>query len=583
MLAHGIQIDLSRDSLFTEFGMETLRDRYLLPGESSPQEAFARVSRAFADDLKHAQRIYDYVSKLWFMFATPILSNGGTKRGLPISCFLSSVDDSRLGLTNHYTENAFLASVGGGIGSYWGHVRSNGTGTSSGSKSTGSIPFLKVVDSEVMAFHQGTTRRGSYAAYQDVSHPEIEEFIGIRKPTGGDTNRKCLNIHHGVNVTDEFMRAVVEGNEWNLRDPHSGAVTKSVPARSLWEAILETRVATGEPYIHFIDTTNRLQPEAHKNLGLRVSQSNLCSEITLPTDSSRTAVCCLSSVNLEKFEEWEHDPLFIEDLVRFLDNVLTSFIKTAPEQLWRAAFSAMRERSIGLGAMGFHSYLQSKNIPFESALATGINRKVFSLIKDQAYRATKKLAGERGPAPDALENDPVRNIHLIAIAPNASSSIICGNTSPSIEPLRANAFTQKTMSGSFLVKNVYLEKLLEEIGQNTVETWRSIITNRGSVQQLAFLNEWQKDVFKTAMELDQHWIIEHAATRQQWVCQSQSVNLFLPADAHRKYLHSVHMMAWKRGLKTLYYLRSETVSRTEVISTKIPQAKEDNECYSCHG
>lgn len=578
-----VKIDYSRDSLLTDFGKETLKDRYLMPGEASPQDAFARAAVAFSDDEDHAQRMYDYASKLWFMFSTPILSNGGTKRGLGISCYLSAIGDSRREIAEHWTENMFLASMGGGIGSYAGQLRGNGTGTSSGSQSGGSIPFLKVVDSEILAVSQGKTRRGSFAFYQDINHPDIEESITIRKPTGGDPNRKCLNIHHGMNITHEFMEAVKYGKPWDLIDPHSKEIKKTINARRLWELLLETRMQTGEPYLHFIDTTNEALPETQKQLGLKVVNSNLCSEVTLVANEDRTAVCCLSSVNLETYEEWKDDPKFIDDLVRFLDNVLTSFIKEAPPELKKAVYSAIQERSIGIGAMGFHSFLQKNMIPFAGPLAIGLNDKIFETIKNRAILATENLAVERGSPPDALWRK-IRNLHLLAIAPNASSSIICGETSPSIEPLRANAFTQKTLSGSFLVKNKFLEKLLKEKGRNTQDIWTSIIVNKGSVQHLDFLDDWEKDVFKTAGEIDQHWIIELAARRQKYICQSQSVNLFFSPDVDVKYIHDVHFSAWEKGLKSLYYLRSESVRKprvSEKIERVVRQDAED--CFSCQG
>ncbi len=580
-----VKIDYSRDSLLTPFGITTLADRYFTDGEKSPQDAFARAAEAFSDSPEMAQRIYDYASKLWFMFSTPILSNGGTKRGMPISCFLNFVPDSRGGLTGHYTENAWLSSMGGGIGGYWGRVRSNGVNTSGGSRSSGAIPFLKVVDAEVLAFAQGVTRRASYAAYLDISHPEIEEFLEMRKPSGGDANRRCLNLHHGVNITDAFMVAVERGADWELIDPHSKVVVRTLPARDLWQRLLDMRMQTGEPYIHFIDASNRALPDSQKKLGLAVHQSNLCSEITLPTNDERTAVCCLSSVNLATWDEWKDDPQFIKDLVRFLDNVLSYFIENAPPELSKAVYSASQERSIGLGAMGFHALLQSYGLAFDSPMAVGINHRIFKHIKEQASRATRELAGERGAAPDSSLSDPVRNMHLMAIAPNASSSIICGDTSPSIEPYRANAYTAKTKTGSFLVKNPYLTRVLAEMGKDTHEVWSSIITNGGSVQHLQFLNETQKGVFKTAIEIDQRWIVDHAAERQEYICQAQSVNVFLPANADVTLLHHVHFRAWKKGLKSLYYLRSEAIRRAETVSTKIARsALNDYEgCLSCEG
>ena len=583
-------IDKERDNLLTDFGKTTLKDRYLLPEEDSPQEAFMRAAKAFSDNDEMAQRIYDYSSKLWFMFSTPILSNGGTKRGMPISCFLNYVGDSREGITGHYTENAWLTSIGGGIGGYWGDVRSDGTSTSGGSQSTGSIPFLHVVDSEIMAFSQGKTRRGSYAAYMDVSHPEVLEFLDIRKPSGGDIHRKCLNLHHGINISNEFMSLIEKciaeptyDDTWNLIDPHTKKTVRTVSARDLWLKILENRVATGEPYVCFIDHINDALPETQKALGLKVRHSNLCTEITLPTAEDRTAVCCLSSVNLENYDEWKNDKLFISDIVRFLDNVLTSFIENAPEHVFRAKFSATQERSIGLGAMGFHAYLQKCGIPFESALAKAKNLNIFKYIKSEAVAESKRLAVKRGEAPD-MEGTGMRNAHLLAIAPNASSSIICGTTSPSIEPYRANAYVQKTMSGSFLVKNKHLEKLLETKGINNDKTWTSILANRGSVLHLKDLSDYEKDIYKTSIEINQQWIIEHAADRQQFICQGQSLNVFVPADVNIKELHDIHMLAWKKKLKTLYYCRSEAIKRAELVSLKvertiIPEA----DCLACEG
>ena len=583
-------MDYSKDTNLSEAGLRILKDRYLTDKEQSPQEAFYRVAKVFSDDSEMAERIYGYVSNLWFMFSTPILTNGGTKKGMPISCFLNYVPDSREGLTTHYTENAFLASVGGGIGGFWGHIRSDGTGTSGGSQSSGSIPFMHVVDSEMLAFSQGKTRRGSYATYQDISHPEIEEFLELRKPSGGDIHRKCLNLHHGINISDSFMSIINQctinpsaNDDWQLIDPHTKKVIRTVSAKRLWQKILETRVATGEPYLSFIDTIQKSLPLSQKKLGLKVHHSNLCSEITLPTNEERTAVCCLSSLNLEKYDEWKDDPKFIPDVVRFLDNVLEYFINNATDFLHRAKYSAMRERSIGLGAMGFHSYLQSKNVPFASAIAKGINLKIFKQIKEQALATSKILAEERGEAPD-MEGTGLRFAHMLAIAPNASSSIICGSTSPSIEPLRANAYTQKTMSGTHFMRNKYLEKLLKEKGLDTDETWKSIIANRGSVRHLEQLNDWEKDVFATAIEIDQRWIIELAADRQKEICQSQSLNIFVPSDVNIKDLHLLHLSAWKKGIKTLYYCRSEAIKRAEIISTKIERIVRpdgESDCLAC--
>lgn len=589
-----MDINYKRDKYLSEFSIKTLEDRYFVDGETSPQEAFARAAKAFADDDAHAQRLYDYASKLWFMFSTPILSNGGTKRGMPISCFLNYVEDSREGITNHYTENAYLSSVGGGVGGCWNEIRSVGSTTSNGSESTGVIPFLKVVDAEMLAFSQGVTRRGSYAAYLDISHPEVEEFLDVRKPTGGDVNRKSTNLHHGVLLSDEFMELIekatkIEGfdDSWDLVDPHSGEIKKTVSAKTLWVKLIQNRVETGEPYIMFKDTVQEAVPEFQQNLGLTVHHSNLCSEITLATDKDRTAVCCLSSVNLEEYDEWKDNDDFIPDLVRMLDNVIEFFINNAPDQLSRASYSAMRERSLGLGAMGFHAYLQRHSIPFESAMAKGRNLQMFGRIKGEAVRATRQLATERGECPDG-EGYGVRNAHLLAIAPNASSSIICGNTSPSIEPYRANAFTQKTKSGSSLLKNEYLEDILQDLGYDTDDVWKSILTNGGSVQHLEFLDQWTKDVFKTAVEIDQRWVVEMAGDRQEFICQSQSLNVFFPANISKQELHAVHMMAWKRGVKTLYYLRSEAMKRAENVSDEVLRqyifdSIDDEGCLACEG
>lgn len=589
-----VQVDLSRDMLLSEFSIKTLQDRYLIEGETSPQHAFARAATAFASNEEHAQRLYDYASRLWFMFSTPVLSNGGTDRGLPISCFLNYVDDSRLGITDHYTENAFLSSVGGGIGGCWNGIRSVGSKTSKGSESTGVIPFMKVVDAEMLAFSQGVTRRGSYAAYLDIRHPEVEEFLDMRKPTGGDVNRKSINLHHGVVISDEFMD-LIEGatkeegfdDSWDLIDPHSGEVKKTVSAKTLWVKLIQNRVETGEPYIMFGDTVQEALPEFQKEKGLTVHHSNLCSEITLPTDKDRTAVCCLSSVNLEEYDAWSTEPLFIPDLVEMLDNVLTHFIENAPPHLARAVYSATQERSIGLGAMGFHAYLQRRNIPFEGVMAKSANLRMFKHIKTQAQETTERLAGERGSCPDAYPK-LIRNAHLLAIAPNASSSIICGNTSPSIEPYRANAYTQKTKSGSSLQKNEYLEAILQDLGMDTDEVWKDIVTNGGSVQHLEFLDDYTKDVFKTAVEIDQRWVIEMAADRQQYICQSQSLNVFFPSNVSKMELHSVHMMAWKKKVKTLYYLRSEAYKRAETVSDEALRAQifeslDENACLACEG
>ena len=587
-------IDYKRDNYLSEFSHKTLQDRYLIVGETSPQDAFARAARAFSDNDAHAQRLYDYASKLWFMFSTPILSNGGTARGLPISCFLNYIEDSRTGLTGHYTENAFLSSVGGGVGGSWSDVRSVGSKTSNGSESTGVIPFMKVVDAEMLAFSQGVTRRGSYAAYLDISHPEIEEFLDVRKPTGGDINRKSVNLHHGVVISDKFMELIEQAtrqpgfdDSWDLIDPHTKQVIKTVSAKTLWVKLIQNRVETGEPYIMFGDTVNAALPQFQKDMGLSVHHSNLCSEITLPTNEGRTAVCCLSSVNLEEFDEWKNNKDFIPDLIRMLDNVISYFVSHAPAQLEKAKTSAEQERSLGLGAMGFHAYLQRRNVPFESPMAVGANKMMFEHIKKEAKNASDQLCKERGPCHDGYHAG-VRNAHLLAVAPNASSSIICGNTSPSIEPYRANAFTQKTKSGSSLLKNEYLEYALQELDQDTDEVWKSIITNNGSVQHLDFLDDWTKDVFKTAVEIDQRWIIEMAADRQKEICQSQSLNVFFPANVSKQELHAIHMMAWKKKVKTLYYLRSEAIKRAETVSDEalrqyIFDSMDDEGCLACEG
>ena len=585
-----VKIDYSKDPMLDEFAITTLKDRYMIPGEESPQEAFARAAMSFADDDAHAQRLYDYVSKLWFMFSTPVLSNGGTTRGLPISCFLNYVDDSREGITDHYVENAFLSSFGGGIGGHWSDVRAQGTRTSKGSESTGVIPFIKVVDAEMLAFSQGVTRRGSYAAYLHMSHPEIEEFLDVRKPTGGDTNRKSINLHHGVVVPDSFMERIHAATKypdyddsWDLIDPHTGQVKRTVSARALWVKLLQNRMETGEPYLMFEDAVNAEIPSFQKKKGLRVHHSNLCSEITLATDTERTAVCCLSSLNLEYYDEWK-DTTIVRDLIRMLDNVLTDFIDRAPEQLHRAAFSAHRERSLGLGAMGFHAYLQKNGIPFESIGAQAKNLAMFQHIRSEADITTRKLAQEKGACPDD-DTCTVRNAHLLAIAPNASSSIICGNTSPSIEPFRANAFTQKTKSGSNLHKNKYLRKVLDKYEMNTDDVWKGIVAQRGSVQHLDFLSQDERDTFKTAVEINQAWLIEHAAERQEYICQSQSLNLFFPPDVNKADLHNAHMLAWAKNLKTLYYLRSEAISRADNVASQVKREIifEQEDCLSCEG
>lgn len=563
-----ITIDKTRDDRLTPFGIATLVDRYLLP-EEGPQDLFARVAMYYGDDSAHAQRIYDYISKLWFMPATPILSNGGTSRGLPISCFLNETNDSLEEIVSLWNENVWLASLGGGIGSYWGNVRSIGEKVGRNGKTSGIVPFIRVMDSLTLAISQGSLRRGSAAIYLPIDHPEIEEFIEIRRPTGGDPNRKALNLHHGVLVPDAFMHAVAEDAEWALRSPKDKAVISRVKARDLWVRLLTARIETGEPYIVYIDHVNDRIPEHHKMAGLNVKMSNLCSEITLPTGrdhlgNDRTAVCCLSSLNLETFEEWQDHPTFIEDVMRFLDNVLTDFINKAPDSMKRAKYAAMRERSVGLGVMGFHSFLQSKMIPMEGVMAKVWNRKMFQHVKRQADDASVKLAHERGACPDAADYGVMERFsNKMAIAPTASISIICGGASPGIEPVAANAYTHKTLSGSFAVKSPYLEKLLRDKGQDNEDVWSSIYTNEGSVQHLDFLSADEKDVFKTAFEIDQRWLIEHAGDRTPFICQAQSLNVFLPADVNKAELHKVHWDAWAKGVKSLYYCRSKSIQRAE--------------------
>jgi ribonucleoside-diphosphate reductase alpha chain len=563
-----VEVDHSRDANLTAFGAATLTDRYLLPGESY-QDLFARVASFYGDDQAHAQRLYDYISKLWFMPATPVLSNGGTQRGLPISCFLNEANDSLDAIVELWNENVWLAAKGGGIGSYWGNLRSIGEKVGTNGKTSGIIPFIRVMDSQTLAISQGSLRRGSAAIYLPIDHPEIEEFLELRRPTGGDPNRKALNLHHGVFVTDAFMRAVENDEEWALVSPHDKAILRTIPARALWIRILTARIETGEPYIVFGDTVNRHIPEHHKLAGLYVKTSNLCSEITLPTGidhlgKHRTAVCCLSSLNVETFDDWQNHPTFIEDCMRFLDNVLQDFIDRAPDTMARARYAAMRERSVGLGVMGFHSFLQEKMIPFESVMAKVWNKRIFKHIHEGVEAASVTLADEKGSCPDAAEYGiKARFSNKTAIAPTASISIIAGGTSPGIEPIAANSFTHKTLSGSFNVRNRHLTKLLEEKGKNDADTWSSIVVNGGSVQHLDFLDQNEKDVFKTAFELDQRWVIEHAADRAALVDQAQSLNIFLPADVHKRDLHQIHMMAWKRGVKSLYYCRSLSIQRAE--------------------
>jgi ribonucleoside-diphosphate reductase alpha chain len=573
----GIIIDRMRNDLLTNFGKAVLKDRYLLPGEDF-QDLFVRVSNYYSDDAKHAQSLYDYMSKLWFMPATPILSNGGTSRGMSISCFLNETEDSLESIVDLWTENVWLASRGGGIGSYWGNVRSINEPIQGKGYSSGIIPFLKVVDSMTLAISQGSIRRGSAAIYLPIDHPEIEEFIDLRRTTGGDGNRRSLNIHHGVAISDDFMIAVEHNKQFALISPHDKKIIKEVSARDLWVRLLTTRIETGEPYLLFIDSVNKSIPEHHKKLGLKVKSSNLCSEITLPTgtdhlNNNRTAVCCLSSINLEYYDEFQSDLEFIPTIMRFLDNVLTDFIANAPDVMARAKYSAMRERSIGLGVMGFHSFLQNKTVPLESVMAGVWNRKIFQHIASEVNRSSILLANERGPCPDAAEvGDTERFSNKTAIAPTASISIITGNTSPGIEPYAANSFVQKTLSGSFNVRNKHLVTLLEKIGFNTDQVWSSITTNEGSVQHLTCLSKHDKDVFKTAYEVNQKQLINLAAERTPYISQSQSLNIFLLGDISKQYLHDLHFTAWKKGIKSLYYLRSTSIQRADKVSHQITQS-----------
>ena len=565
-----IVIDYSRDSLFDELGIKRLKESYMREDETSPQERFAYVSEAFGSNPEHAQRLYEYSSRHWLSYSTPILSFGRSSRGLPISCFLPYLHDSAEGLVNCLAEVNWLSMLGGGVGIGIG-IRS------SDDKSVGVMPHLRTYDASSLAYRQGRTRRGSYATYLDISHPDILLFLEMRKPTG-DPNLRTLNLHHGINIPDSFMQIVEQcmldkdaDDSWELRDPHSNEVREVVSAKDLWQRILDIRMQTGEPYLHFIDASNRAMPQFQKDLGLSIKQSNLCSEIILPTDKDRTAVCCLSSVNLEYYDEWKNDPLFLADIAEMLDNVLQYFIDNAPAAVERARFSAIRERSIGIGALGFHAYLQRNNVPFESALAVGRNKQIFKHIRDELNVANLKLGKERGEALDAVGTGQ-RFSHLMAVAPNASSSIIMGNTSPSIEPYRANAYRQDTLSGSSLAKNKWLDRIIKSVVKSDDEyqtVWSSIIANDGSVQHLDILDDWQKDVFKTSMEIDQRWLVNHAADRQEYIDQAQSLNLFFRPDVNIMYLHAVHFQAWKQGLKTLYYCRSEKIGKADKVSRRI--------------
>jgi ribonucleoside-diphosphate reductase alpha chain len=595
-IIHGIKVDYSRDNLFDELGIKRLKESYMREDEISPQERFAYVSKAFGSNEEHSQRLYEYSSKHWLSYSTPILSFGRSKRGLPISCFLPYLDDSAEGLVDCLAEVNWLSMLGGGVGIGIG-IRS------ADDKSVGVMPHLRTYDASSLAYRQGRTRRGSYAAYLDISHPDILIFLEMRKPTG-DQNMRCQNLHHGINITDDFMHLIEKcmlepdaDDTWELKDPHSGEVRDTISARELWQRILEIRMQTGEPYLHFIDTSNRMMPEFQKKLGLSIKQSNLCSEIILPTNKERTAVCCLSSLNLEYFDEWKKDPLFLADVAEMLDNVLQYFIDNAPSAVQRAIYSASRERSIGIGALGFHAYLQKSNLAWESPMATGANIKMFKHIREGLDAANLKLGQERGEAPDCVGTGR-RFAHVMAVAPNASSSILMGNTSPSVEPFRANAYRQDTLSGSFLNKNKHLDKIIKEkcdadskLDYN--EIWSSIISNDGSVQHLDFLDEWTKDVYKTSMEIDQRWIVDHAANRQSFIDQAQSINLFFRPDTNVKYLHAVHFQAWKQGLKTLYYCRSEKLAKADKVAKKIErqvieeidlkQLASEEVCLACEG
>ena len=591
----GIQIDYDRDKLFDSLGLQRLKESYMKEEETSPQERFAFVSATFGSNPEHSQRLYEYASKHWLSYSTPILSFGRSKKGMPISCFLNYINDTAEGLVENLSETNWLSMLGGGVGIGFG-IRS------SDDKSTGVMPHLKTYDSSCLAYRQGRTRRGSYATYLDISHPDVLMFLEMRKPTG-DPNMRCLNLHHGINITDSFMQIIERcmqdpsaDDGWNLVDPNSGLIKETVSAKELWQKILELRMETGEPYIHYIDTSNRDMPEFQKELGLRINQSNLCSEIILPTNEQRTAVCCLSSVNLENYGAWVRDPQFLRDVAEMLDNVLTFFIDNAPDEVGRAKFSAMRERSIGVGALGFHAYLQKNGIAWEPPEAKGANLRLFRHIRSKLDEANKELGKERGEAPDA-KGRGLRFSHVMAVAPNASSSIIMGNTSPSIEPFRANAYRQDTLSGAFLNKNKYLDEIIKKYCEehprtNYDEVWSSIISNDGSVQHLTQLTEEQKNIFKTSMEIDQRWLIEHAADRQEFIDQAQSLNLFFRPDTNIAYLHAVHFLAWKSGVKTLYYCRSEKLGKADKVSKRIEREiiqeldmKEiaDGECLACEG
>ena len=590
----GININLERNGLFDELGIKRLKESYMREDEESPQQRFAFVSKSFATDDAHAQRLYDYSSKHWLSYSTPILSFGRSKRGMPISCFLNYIEDTAEGLVDNLSETNWLSMLGGGVGIGFG-IRS------ADDKSTGVMPHLKIYDASSLAYRQGRTRRGSYAAYLDISHPDIISFLEMRKPTG-DPNVRCLNLHHGINITDDFMKLIENcmvdpeaNDDWKLVDPKSGEVREVVSAKTLWQMILELRMHTGEPYIHFIDTSNRMMPQWLKEKGLKIHQSNLCSEIILPTNEQRTAVCCLSSLNLETYDEWKDETLFLRDVAEMLDNVLQYFIDNAPDTIARAKYSAERERSIGIGALGFHAYLQRNGIAFEGVMAKVANNKIFKHIREGLDDANLQLGKERGEAPDAIGTGK-RFSHVMAIAPNASSSIIMGNTSPSVEPYRANAYRQDTLSGAYLNKNKWLEQLFKSkniVEEELADIWSSIIANDGSVQHLDILDENEKAIFKTSMEIDQRWVIDLAADRQNYIDQAQSLNLFFRPDVHIKYIHAIHFMAWKKGLKTLYYCRSEKIGKADKVSKRIErqvikeldmlEIAQGNDCIACEG
>lgn len=610
----GIPLHVERDSNFNEQGLG-LVEKYYSRGRGGVQEAIARAANNFSyGDVGLATRIYEAASKHWFFFSSPIFSNAvdgywktygrherkefwfpeskeerlaswiwEAPKAMPIACFGAYLPDSIEGQINAESELALLSVMGGGTAL---HSRIRAVSK----KAPGPIPYIKSIDGTMGYYRQGETRRGSAAIYMDCDHPDIVEFIDMRRPSGGDPARKIDNrqgVHCAVNVTQKFIDAINKNEIWRLRCPHTQEVKGSLPARELWEKMLDAREFTGEPYLHFIDVTNRALPESQKKLGLRNYGSNLCSEITLATNEERTFVCCLSSLNLEKYDEWK-DTSLVTDLVRFLDNVVQWFIDYAPGGLARAVFSASRERALGIGAMGFHNYLMSKGIPFESGgfnSAAQHNHLIFSRIHEQGIAASKKLSDERGPAPD-MENSGRRNSHVFAIAPNSNSSVLC-NTSPSIEPIASNAYTQKSRAGVFLVKNKWLEHVLEKEGQNTDSVWNSIIQHNGSVQHLTFLSDEQRDVFKTAWEIDQHWLVEHAGNRQKYICQAQSLNVFFPPGSDRPYINSVHLKAAREGkVKSMYYFRTGSEQKADLIKQiKRVTLNEQSAtgCLSCEG